>query len=210
MNFLKSLLFGSEGTYNIFEIQVKFQNELPPFLTPPRLDQPGVISQLVIKCIKSDAFRLVTQAYTHVFVHEMSHALACKILTGQNSEVDLFTNRCVGVNHYPPAVTYASDWKQTVIDVAGPMGNIAFSTCKLVAATALKSYLSWPVALALGSGAIVWMSGELLYAYVSASNRNDGDFGLIALRGNTHLALASTAIVSQVALGIFVAIRLLA
>ena len=107
----------------------------------------------------------------------------------------------------PSGLAYASDLTQTVISIAGPMGNVAFSTCKLVAATALKNYLPWPIALTLGSGAVIWMSGELLYAYVSALNRDHGDFGQIACCGNTHLALASTALISQVALGIFAAIK---
>lgn len=208
MSFLKSVLFGSEGSYNVFGTIVKFQNELPSYLTPPNLDGAGVVSQLAFKCINSNAFRWITQGYTHVFVHEMSHALACKVLIGQNSEVDFFTSLCIGKNRLPPAVACASGWKQTVIYTSGPMGDIAFSTCKLVAATALKSYLSWPVALALGSGAVVWMSGELLYAYVSAAKKDNGDFGNIARRGNTHLALASTALISQCALGIFAAIKL--
>ena len=210
MSFLKSVLFGCQGSYNIFGTKVRFQNELPSHLSPPSLDGAGAISQLASKCLNSNAFRWITQSYTHVFVHEMSHAIACKVLTGQNSEVDFFTSPCLGKTALPPAVTYASDWKQTVICIAGPMEDVAFSTCKLVAATALKSYLSWPVALALGSGAVIWMSGELLYAYVSASNKDHGDFGMIARRGNTHLALASTALVSQCALGVFAAIKLAA
>ena len=208
MSFLKSVLFGADGSYNIFGTKVKFQNELPSHLTPPSLDGAGVISKLAFKCINSNAFRWITQGYTHVFVHEMSHAIAYKVLIGQNSEVDFFTSLCVGKNAPPPAAAYASDWEKTIIEVAGSMGDIAFCTCKLVAATALKSYLSWPIALALGSGAVIWMSGELLYAYTSALNRDAGDFGCIARRGNTHLALASTALVSQVALGIFAAIKL--
>ena len=47
MSFLKSVLFGSEGSYNIFGTKVKFQNELPSHLTPPSLDGAGVISQLL-------------------------------------------------------------------------------------------------------------------------------------------------------------------
>jgi hypothetical protein len=210
MSFLKSVLFGSEGSYNIFGTKVKFQNELPSYLTPPSLDGAGVISKLAFKCVNSHAFRWITQSYTHVFVHEMSHAIACKALISQNSEVVFFTSLCVGRNRFPPAAAFASVWKKTAIFIAGPMGDIAFSTCKLVTATALKSYLSWPVALAIGSGAVIWMSGELLYAYVSASNRDQGDFGNIARRGNTHLALADTALASQFALGIFAAIKLAA
>jgi hypothetical protein len=208
MSFLKSVLFGYQGSYNVFGIQVKFENELPPdFIRPnSNLNGAGVISQLAYKFFKSNAFHWITQLHTHVFVHEMGHALSIKALTGQNSEVKIFYKRG-GVTQPPAALRYASDWKQTVVEAAGPMADIAFSTCKLVAATALKRYLSWPVALVLGSGAVMWMFGELLYAYVSASKKDDGDFGCIARRGNTHLALASTALVSQCALGIFAAIK---
>lgn len=92
--------------------------------------------------------------------------------------------------------------------MAGPMGDIAFSIGKLIAASALRKHLPWPVALALGSGAIFWMSGELLYAYVSAKKKDQGDFGWIARRGNAHLALASTALVALCALGIFTVVKL--
>jgi hypothetical protein len=207
MSFLKSVFFGYEGSYNIFGTQVNFVNEFPQHLTPPTLDGAGVISQLAYKCLKSNAFHWITQLHTHSFVHEMSHALACKALTGQNSKVNVFYKRG-GLIQYPPAARNSSDWKSTVIDLAGPMGNVAFSTCKLNAATALKPYLSWPVSLVLGSGAVIVMSGELLYAYVSASKKDHGDFGFIARRGNTHLALASIALISQCALGIFTAIKL--
>jgi len=61
--------------------------------------------------------------------------------------------------------------EKTIVDVSGPLGDIAFSSCKLIAATALKNYLFWPIALALGSGGVIWMSGEFLYAYISASNK---------------------------------------
>ena len=209
MSFFKSVLFGYEGSYNIFGTKVKFENKLPSHLTPPSLDGAGVVSQLAFKFLKSNAFHWITQSNLHLFVHEMSHALACKVLTGQTSEVNFFYKRG-GYNQLPPAVNYASDWKKTAIDIAGPMGDITLSTCKLVAATALKSYLSWPIALALGSGAVIWMSGELLYAYVSASKRDGGDFGCIARRGNAHLVLASAALISQCALGIFAAIKLAA
>jgi hypothetical protein len=207
MSFLKSILFGCEGSYNIFGTQVEFESELPSHLIPPNLKGVGLISQLAFKCVQSNAFRWVTQGYAHVFVHEMSHALAFKILTGKNSKVIFFTKLLLGRNIWPPEVENLVDWKRTVINVAGPMGNIAFSTCKLIAATALKSYLYWPVSLALGSGAVIWISGELFYAYVSASKNDTGDFGCIARRSNTHLALASTVIVNQLALGTFLVIK---
>lgn len=207
MSLLKSVLFGCEGSYNIFEIPVKFENELPTFGLPS-LERRSVISQLAFKCINSAIFRYVTQSYTHVFMHEMSHALACKLLTGKKSEIVFFTTLGLGQTVLPIEIRDSANWKRTAVDVAGPMGNIAFSTCKLVAAIALKNYLTWPVALTLGGGAVIWMSGELFYAYISASNKDRGDFGRIVSRGNTHLVLASMTLVSQVALGIFLAIKL--
>jgi hypothetical protein len=210
MSILKSVLFGYEGSYTILGSQVRFKKELPSYLTPPSLEGAGVISRLALTCLNNNAFRWITQSYMHLFVHEMSHAITCKVLTGQNGNVDFFLDRNAGRTPYPQSFTNAVDWKKTVISIAGPMGNIAFSICKLVAATALKNYLAWPVRLALGGGAVFWISGELLYAYVSASNKDQGDFGSIACLGPTHLAIASIAIVSQCALGIFAAIRLAA
>lgn len=210
MSFLKSVLFGCEGSYNIFGIQAKFENELPSRYSPVSLEGAGLISKMASKCLNSKVFRWITQGYTHVFTHEMSHALACKLLTNKNSTVHVIKSICEGITIHPTELVCASDWKNTIVDVAGPLGDIVFSSCKLVAATALKNYLSWPIALAMGSGGVIWISGELLYAYISASNRDSGDFGKIALRGNTHLALASTALVSQVALGILAAVKLAA
>lgn len=210
MSFLKSVLFGDEGAYNIFGIQVKFENEVPSHYSLVSLEGAGLISKMALKCLSSDAFRWITQGYAHVFTHEMGHALACKLLTNQNSTVHVIKSTCEGGTTFPSGLVNMADWKKTIVDVSGPFGNIAFSSCKLLAATSLKNYLSWPIALTLGSGGVIWISGELLYAYVSASNRNAGDFGKIAGRGDTHLALASAALVSQAALGIFAAIKLAA
>lgn len=208
MSFLKSLLFGSEGSYNICGIQAKFEKEVHSLNPFPNLEGAGFISKMAITCINSNMFRWITQGYAHVFVHEMSHALTFKLLSGQDTTIKIYKSSCNGESFHRLATH--PDWKKTIVDVAGPIGDIAFSTCKLVAATALKSYLSWPVALTLGSGAVIWMSGELLYAYTSALNRDTGDFGCIASYGKTYLALASTALVSQYALGIFAAINLAA
>lgn len=207
MSFLKSVLLGSEGSYNFFGTKVVFQKD-PPHLTPYRLHGAAVVSQLASKCLHNYPFRLITQGYAHTFIHAMSCALMNKLLTNQDAQIEIFTNSCTTKINLPPRFHTLPDWKKTIADTAGPMGNIAFASCKLVAATALKRSLSWPVALTLGSGAVIWMSGELLYAYVSASNRDYGNFGDIPCRGNAHLALASTALLSQCALGIFAAIKL--
>lgn len=210
MSFVKSVLFGSEGSYNILGIQAKFEKEEPLDYSSSILilEGAGFISKIAIKCLNSNVFRWITQGYAHIFVHEMSHALTLKLFTNQDPMIRVFKSSCTGGCIPPSASETLPIWKKTIVKVAGPMGNIALCTCKLVAATALKSYLSWPIALAIGGGAVIWMTGELLYAYTSALNRDAGDFGCIARYGDSHLALASIALVSQCALGIFAAIKL--
>lgn len=210
MSFLKSILFGYGGSYNILGVQVKFEQprRAPNSLS---LDRTPIISQLARQCMTTVCW--ITQGYTHVFVHEMGHAIACKALTGQNAEVRVFTGPCTGWTWLPRAAAQASDWKLIVMDLAGSMGNVTFSMCKLVAATALKNYLSWPVALVLGGGAVIWVVFEvvqLLDACVAPLYERCSALGSIPVCGNTHLALASIALISQCALGIFLAIRLAA
>lgn len=213
MFFLNSVLFGSEGSYNILGIQANFKKEEEkpwwcPFISRPNVLGAGIIATVANECRSINLFRFITQGYAHVFVHEMSHALAFKLMTNQDTSIQVFTSTCTGSASLPTETL--PDWKKTIVSAAGPMGDIAFCTCKLVAATALKSYLSWPIALALGSGSVIWMSGELLYACTSALKKNGGDFGKIASTGNAHLTLASTALASQCALGIFAAVKLAA
>ena len=209
MALLKSLFYGSEGSYNIFGIQVTFENDQSSNPTDRVLNGAGLVSKLVLKILKCDAFHHVTQSNLHVFMHEMGHALACKVFTGQNSEVRIIDKRG-GYTRPPNLIEQVSDWKKTMMEMAGPMGDVTFSICKLVVATTFKSYVSWPVALFIGIGAAFWISGELLYAYVSALKKDNGDFGKIAQRGNTHLAFATVALISQCVLGIFAAIKLAA
>lgn len=209
MNFLNSVFFGFDGSYNIFGTKVEFC-ENPPGLSI-HLDGAGIISRLAIHCMKSNVLRWITQGYTHVFVHEMSHAIAYKLLTGKNAEKILVSSSsCEGVVLFPQSMADISAWKRTVISVAGSMGDISFSICKLFSAIVLKSYLPSPVTLTLVGGALCWISGEVLYAYVSGSKKDHGDFGHIASHGKTHLMLASTALVCQITLGIFTAIKLAA
>jgi hypothetical protein len=142
----------------------------------------------------------------------MGHALADRLFTHKDVGLDDAPMVCVSKGSCEGETwnTFASralpEWKATILDVAGPMADIAFSSCKIVAATALKTHLSLPVALVLGGGGALWIFGELLYAYTSVSNKDGGDFSNIAERGNAHLALATAAVVSQIALTIFTAI----
>lgn len=196
MSILKSLLFGSEGTYKILEIPVVFKKSETYF------DWAGedIISRCAIQCINSRAFRFLTQGYAHVFVHEMSHALVGKLFKG-NANVEIYSDTCQGTNtvRYPSAI---SPIKQSSMYAAGPMGDVAFCIGKIAVATFLKSY-SMPLALTLGTGAVIWLSGELLYAYMSAKQRDSNDFGLIRKNGETHLAVAGAALVGECALGLF-------
>src|SRR5580700_9061983 len=133
MSFLKSILFGCEGSYNIFGMPVKFESELPSHLAPPGLERADLISQLARKSINNvsswviQGYTLVAQVWAHTFVHEMSHALAYKILTGKNAEVYLYRGGFVcGRTVYPPEGVNLVDWERTIINIAGPLGNIAF------------------------------------------------------------------------------------
>jgi len=211
MNLASSLIFGSEGSYNILGNRVLFSEENFIDENPQDLEGAGFITKILTKCHESKILRWMTLGYTHLFIHEMGHALTFKLLTRDTFEppiIQIFKRSCTGRFDY--SIDIDSDWKETIVDVAGPMADVAFCSCKLIAATALKNHLPWPVSLTLAGGALLWISGELLYAYTSASNKDDGDFGQIASRSKTHLALATTALVSQCALGIFAAIMMLA
>jgi hypothetical protein len=210
MSYIKSIFLGSQGSYNILGTTVDFKED--PLCQPARIDGVGFISSLANKCLNSNAFRWITQGYCHVFVHEMGHALACKLLTGADSRITIKTDTCTSLIYLPPnEYNQAAKWKQSVIDFSGPMFNVAFSTIKIVAANALKSYVSQPVVLLLAGGAVVWISGELLYAYVSASQKQyNGDFGGIANRSTTHLIAATTTLIGQATLGVCALIKLIA
>ena len=205
MSFLRSVLFGDAGSYNILGVQAQFEEKEPWYFSPASLEGAGFITKAAISCINSNAFRWITQGYAHVFVHEMGHALPHQLFTHEDTMIKVFKSSCTGMGS--PIDNSIPDWQKTIIFVAGPMADVAFCSLKLVAATALKNYLSWPIALALGSGSVVWMSGELLYAYTSVLNKDQGDFGYIARYGDTHLALAGAALISECALGIFAAYK---
>ncbi len=202
MHFLQSVLFGSEGNYNILGVEVKFKKTLYSY----NLGGVGFLSKLATECINNTAFQWLTLGYMHVLVHEFSHGIAYKLFTDRIGIITIFTNNCSGQisNSYKKL----DDWQSSIVAVAGPVGDIAFSIFQLIAATRLKSYLSTPFALLLGGGAVFWISGELLYAFVSAKNKDSGDFGNIAKYSELYLMLASVTIISEVALGVFLAINL--
>lgn len=222
---LKSLLFGSEGSYNILGVDVNFKKSDPLPFAPPSpsyyFTLPTThstifnaltksIGHLANYCLNSNVIRLTTQGYAHTFVHEMGHALACKALTDATPSVLVYTDLCEGRTFYISS-SELSPTTNSLISVAGPMADALFANFKLAAAARLINYAPvalTPVALTIGLGAAMWMTGELFLAYISASS-GEGDFGDIAKHGPKHLALASTALVGQCVLGLFAAYKLI-
>lgn len=203
MSLLNSLLFGSEGSYQIFDIPVKFHKKIS------LSEKTDHISQLAIKCGQSRAFCWCIQGYLHIFTHEMGHALAYKFFTEKKPKITILIHSCTGVSKYSEEIGSLPAWKQTVIDSAGPMAQMALSSCKLAGVILLKNYLPFPIRVLLGGGAAFCMSAELVKAAVSASLQDEDDFGLIAQRGKKHLGIASLALITECALGIFAAVKLL-
>ena len=214
MSLIRSVLFGDEGYYNIWGVPVIFKKRPQPVFG--RMDFQGsiegdsVISKIATQCINSHLFIWMTQGYLHLLTHEMSHALAYKFFLRENGEVQIIQDPCIGLHLFSPQVIQrAADWEKTMIDIAGSMGNVAFSLGKLALAIALKDRLPQPVSIALGGGAMMWIAGELFYSYLSVVEpQRDGDFSLIAKRNKMHLLLASAALITETSLGIFAAAKL--
>jgi hypothetical protein len=157
MSLLKSILFGYEGSYNIFGIPATFeaQDLSSDSNQASYSNQEGTLAQFTKKYLSNNAFRWTTQAYTHVFVHEMGHALMSKLFPRQNffshkpnaqviPKVKVFTADCKGLTQN--ATTGLIGWKKVLVNAAEPMMNIAFCNCKLVAAQTLKSsFIAWPI-----------------------------------------------------------------
>ena len=99
--------------------------------------------------------------------------------------------------------------RDSIVSLAGPMADIAFSNAILIAATVFKDVITLPLAATLAGGAGFWLSGELLYALTSGLSEDNGDFGHISKNSKTHLCLASLALIGQCALGILTAYKCL-
>jgi hypothetical protein len=207
MSLINSLLFADKGSYNILGTKINF-NEDPQAKSLTGLENAGLISKLAIMCINSNLFRLASQGYTHVLVHEMGHALTYKLLVDKNHtpSITIFKDTCQGVTKFPrDDKTKISPLQQTMISVAGSMTNIAFSILKIIIANSLVSFISVPIALIIRVSSIIWISGELLYSFSSSISKNGfGDFNSIKNQGSLHLLAASVALIIECALGIFV------
>jgi len=188
MSLITSLLFGSEGSYNVLGVDVTFKKK--PQTRSSELDI--IILKLATKCLDNKFFFIIIQGYLHVFIHEMSHAMASRLFS-IGSNIIILTNTCEGTTNCK-GNTY---WEDTMINAAGSMGSIAFCTCKLALAIILKKYIPFPITLVLGSSALIWIAGELGYTFFSALQIYVGDYGQIARYGNIYLAVASVAILAE-------------
>ena len=100
-------------------------------------------------------------------------------------------------------------WKKTAILLAGPIADVVYSSCQLVAAVALKDRIGLPISIVLGSSGAIWMAGELMYAANSTIMRDIGDFGKIGKIGKKYQIAATVSLVSLCALGILAATKFL-
>ncbi len=203
--FFASLLFGIEGNYRGLGIDISFEEKSYPqydFYTSRSCFPVKVVGCACENLLKSRALKILSFGYLHVFIHEMGHILAKRILNldfGSSYNINIHTNQGTGNNSPSP---YEYGFKHTIISVAGPAANLLFSSCICVAAAAFKSYIGWPVYLLLAAGAVSWMAGELTYATFSAIREDRGDFGRIRGEGTSHLIFASAVVISICALGI--------
>ena len=201
---IKSLLFGSEGSFHVCGFKVEFlksQTSYYSFDTHHKNPVLSLLSKGAETCLNSRAFRILTLGYVHTFVHEMGHALAHKILTGDGAKIVIQTDTCKGVTSFR-GCKRISKVAETIIGLSGALSDVVFSVCQIAAAWAMSCYITVPAAIAITIGAAVWIAGEFFYAGYSALQHDHGDFGKIAKNGPLHLTLALTPLVATVALGI--------
>lgn len=210
-----------KGDFSIWGIQISFTKSSNRYtFISEKYPQSfcGVIRKsldhLVESITKSRIINYISLSKIHVLVHELGHAIAFKILFGTKPHIELWTDRLGGATHsWHPSnqdqfPIENKSIKGTICSLAGPLADMLFSSIKLVAGVALKSYC-WPIAAILAGGSLFIMAGELFYASHSVVNSNDGDFGRIARNGKMHLIVSTALLVGQAALGVFLAAALM-
>jgi hypothetical protein len=189
-SFINSVLFGSRGDYKFCGVNINFESGFRHRKNAYPLTNSPFLQDF------HKATHRATFGYAHVLTRELGQAFMARCLGFNNREeynnVSINTDECVG-----SMPTFSNDWKDTVIKVAGSISNIAFSSCQLVTAVALKDYISWPISTILGGGALTWMATELLY-------QNGYGFSTIP---DSHRNLSSIALITSCALGISTAIK---
>lgn len=157
-------------------------------------------------CLQSRIFSLLTLGHLHTFIHELGHVVAHRLLTGGEATMNLSTATCVGFTTYHPGIRSPSPIGATWIDLSGPIAGVIFSAVLMIGIFAITHYvpmsqgLSLGLRIGIGAPAALWIIGEFLYAGVSASKEDHGDFGQIAKRGRSHLLISIATLVSICAL----------
>lgn len=221
MSFIKSVLFGNEGSYNVFGVDVYFVKEPPKNMPIPPSGIPERYIKIINYILRSRIFAVVTQCRLHNFIHEIGHlVVGLKVLHAEQAKIIIIKDISFDK---PLALTTIkarkfNGIKYSFLKVAGPMTGVAFASCELMLATAMRNLCTVPSYI-LGIGAVFSILNELLYAGISITHyfRSNGshsyhtlgDFGDIARNSKKHLALASLALISECALGIFGAYKLL-
>ena len=187
MSIISSLFCGSLGSYNLPGIKINFVNHgygSDAFSNTHFRQIAGAFTS-------NRSFQILSLGYLHVFVHEMGHALASKILNHSGTTtIDIKTGTCSGTTSNMSPGTFAS--------LAGPLAGVTFEIVKLVGAVALAVLLPTPIGLPLGiligAGSIVWIFGELMYAL-------HGQVDWAEISENGHYIASFSALIAAIILG---------
>jgi hypothetical protein len=166
-------------------------------------------SHFLITAVKntlhSYPFRVATLTFTHFFVHEMGHALTQQMLIPNENHIVIFTDQ---FGAYNKALTCNEGFQSSLISLAGPLVDMIYSCSLLAAAVLIQKHISKYAGYILRSGTVVWILGELVYAFSSVLRDDIGDFAQIAHNGIDHVLLSLSFLVSPCAFGVFTSIKL--
>ncbi len=198
---LTGLFFGSIAQFRLGPVSVGIsQYEFGEKISGVPASEK-MVPDFCVAVVENRLFQLFSLAKFHVLSHELGHAVAGLLFGARDVRIHVCDGSGGVVNLILPPET--ASWKQTVIDAAGPLANVAFSSALIAGAVSSQEYISTQVAGVLTAGSLSWMFGEGMYAITSAVHMNSGDFGKIAQRGPVHLTLASLSLAVIVALGVW-------
>ena len=177
-SFIRSVLFGSPGTYNVFGLTCNFAESLP---------SPSPINRAAFAA---------SQTYLQQMVHETGHVLADKILVNNSPyTINIASNGHSSYDCEKDIPTSLA--RETAIVVAGPVASLLLSSGKLIAVAALKNTIPKPISLFIAASSLIMMANDL---YLEASNHSCTRE--VGTSGIAHSLFKTAAIVSACAPGI--------
>lgn len=157
-------------------------------------------------CLKSKLFSVVTLGPLHTFIHELGHAVAWRLVSGNGSLIEMSSNSLYGSILFDRFEYNVSSWKNSYVSLSGPLADVILSVALMFFSIAIKSFvpvsLIKPVQLWLVASSVFWICGELIYGAVSAIRQDNGDFGKIAKTGALHLVICGAILVTAVGFGV--------